>query len=85
LRLDQLAADGSVVRRVAVPYEPPSEGSAVAAEGGYVVQRGNSLWLIARQVYGQGTRYTAIYGANRPQIQDPNKIYPGQHFKLPGL
>ncbi len=84
LRLDELAADGSVARRVKAPFEPPGEASP-APGGTYVVQRGNSLWLIARQVYGQGPRYTSIYGANRSQIEDPNRIYPGQHFKVPKL
>ena len=82
LRLDELAADGSVARRVAAPFEPPAE-AALAPGGVYVVHRGNSLWLIARQLYGQGLRYTAIYSANRDQIEDPNRIYPGQRFKLP--
>ena len=82
LRLDQLAADGSVARRIAAPFEPPTTG-ALAHGGTYVVRNGNSLWLIARHFYGQGTRYTAIYIANREQIRDPNRIYPGQQFKLP--
>src|SRR5438552_1898230 len=61
LRLDELAADGSVARRIAAPLAAP--GAAVAEAGGnYTVQRGNSLWLIARQVYGQGTRHTALHG-----------------------
>jgi len=46
-------------------------------------RRGHSLWLIARQIYGQGIRYTAIYDANRDQIRDPDWIYPGQQFKMP--
>ena len=54
-----------------------------ASGGSYVVRRGNSLWVIARQLFGEGFRYTAIYSANRDQIRDPNKIYPGQTFKLP--
>ena len=33
--------------------------------------------------YGRGTRYTVIYQANKDQIADPNKIYPGQVFALP--
>lgn len=82
LRLDELAADGSIARRVAVPLE--ASGAGPPAQGGsYVVQHGNSLWLIARHLYGQGTRYTVIYSANRDQIRDPNRIYPGQLFKLP--
>jgi nucleoid-associated protein YgaU len=82
LRLDELAADGTVAHRVALPLEQPA-ATALAQSGRYVVQRGNSLWVIARQLYGEGFRYTAIYAANRGQIRDPNKIYPGQTFKLP--
>jgi hypothetical protein len=81
LRLDELAADGGVARRIAVPLEA---GADVLKPGdSYVVERGNSLWLIARRLYGQGTRYTAIYLVNKNQIRDPNRIYPGQLFKLP--
>jgi nucleoid-associated protein YgaU len=82
LRLDELAADGTVAHRIAAPLET-IEARAAAEGGNYVVQRGNSLWLIARQRYGEGFRYTAIYSANRGQIRDPNRIYPGQTFKVP--
>jgi nucleoid-associated protein YgaU len=82
LRLDELAADGTVARRIAAPFEPPA-ATALADRTTYVVQHGNSLWLIARQIYGEGVRYTAIYTANRDQIRDPNRIYPGQLFKMP--
>ena len=37
----------------------------------------------AGQLYGEGFRYTAIYSANREQIRDPNKIYPGQTLTMP--
>ena len=82
MRIDQLTADGSVARRIAQTLAPPPP----SAEGGryrYLVKRGNNLWWIARQTYGEGIRYTAIYGANRDHIHDPNLIYPGQLFKLP--
>lgn len=82
LRLDELAADGTVAHRVAAPLE--AVGASPLAEGrSYVVRRGNNLWLIARRLYGEGMRYTAIYRANRHQIRDPNLIYPGQLFTLP--
>jgi nucleoid-associated protein YgaU len=82
LRLDQLAADGRVVQRVALPL-PRAKAPELTAGQNYVVERGNSLWQIARRVYGAGTRYTVIYSANPNQIRDPNLIYPGQVFKLP--
>jgi nucleoid-associated protein YgaU len=41
------------------------------------------LWQISRRTYGAGTRYLIIYSANQGQIRDPERIYPGQVFKLP--
>jgi len=82
LRVDELAADGSVARRVAAPFEP-QVAQAPPGTGSYTVQPGNSLWLIARHAYGEGTHYTAIFSANRDHIRDPNLIYPGQIFTLP--
>ena len=82
LRLDQLADDGRVIQRVAVPFARPAEMELSPGQE-YVVQPGNNLWQIARRAYGAGTRYLIIYSANLPQIRDPGRIYPGQVFKLP--
>jgi hypothetical protein len=82
LRVDQLAADGNIARRVAAPFNLPA-GTALRDGETYIVAPGNSLWLIARRVYGQGTRYTAIYQANQETIGDPGRIYPGQALRLP--
>jgi len=48
-----------------------------------VVSRGDSLWRISRVTYGAGMRYAVVYQANRDQIRNPNRIYPGQIFVLP--
>ena len=80
LRVDQLAADGSVAQRVAQPFEPPA---GPAPTGQYTVEQGNSLWVIARKTYGNGLNYTVIFGANKSHIRDPNLIYPGQVITLP--
>jgi nucleoid-associated protein YgaU len=81
LRIDQLAADGSVAQRVAEQFDSPAAGAT--STGQYTVQQGNSLWVIARKAYGEGTHYTAIYSANKSHIRDPNLIYPGQIITLP--
>ena len=83
LRLDQLAADGSVVKRIAAAVEAPPNAPTEPAPGTYIVRHGDSLWLIARSVFGAGTRYMEIYSANRGQIRDPDQIFPGQLFKMP--
>jgi nucleoid-associated protein YgaU len=77
LRVDQLAADGSVAQRIAEPFD------TATTTGQYKVQAGNSLWVIARHAYGNGAHYTVIFGANKEQIRDPNLIYPGQVITLP--
>jgi nucleoid-associated protein YgaU len=81
LRLDQLTAEGRVAQRVALPM--PRSAAEPAQGQDYVVQRGNNLWQIARHAYGAGTRYVIIYSANPEQIRDPDRIYPGQIFRLP--
>lgn len=48
----------------------------------YTVQKGDSLWKIAKHFYGNGAEYTKIASAN-PSISNPNKIYPGQILKIP--
>ena len=82
LRVDELADDGHVNRRVAIPFARQAALQLVPGKE-YVVQPGNNLWQMARQAYGVGTRYLIIYSANFGQIRDPERIYPGQVFKLP--
>jgi nucleoid-associated protein YgaU len=48
-----------------------------------VVSPGDSLWRISHVTYGAGMRYAVVYKANRGQIRNPNRIYPGQIFVLP--
>lgn len=50
-----------------------------------IVSRGDNLWRISQRIYGDGYRYTVIYGANQKQIRDPDVIYPGQVFVLPAI
>ncbi|WP_245930742.1 LysM peptidoglycan-binding domain-containing protein [Methylobacterium radiodurans] len=70
---------------------PPSDQPGTGTSEVYVpgietarIARGDSLWKISRRTYGEGERYTLIYDANQDQIRDPDLIYPGQVFVLPG-
>jgi nucleoid-associated protein YgaU len=85
LRLDQLSSEGLPVARLETPFtrvrKPPVAGEAQVDY--VIVQPGNSLWRIARRLFGDGFRYVHIYDANHAQIRDPDLIYPGQVFEVP--
>ncbi len=83
LRADQVGDGGKVIARVEYPFSR-AEDLQKMAEGTYVlVQPGNSLWRIARRVYGSGFSYTQIFEANKERIVDPDLIFPGQVFEVP--
>nr|CAA6823337.1 MAG: FIG00904084: hypothetical protein [uncultured Thiotrichaceae bacterium] len=49
----------------------------------YVIEKGDSMWKIAEKAYGNGSKYTAIFDANREVITDPDLIFPGQKIRIP--
>ena len=83
LRVDQTVSEGSVQLRIEQPFEMGQAIDPSESQGGVIVKPGNTLWHIARQLYGSGVQYTFIFMENSDQIRDPDKIYPGQIFMLP--
>lgn len=51
----------------------------------YTVKRGDTLSAIARDHYGDASKYPIIFEANRPMLKDPDLIYPGQVLRIPPL
>lgn len=51
----------------------------------YTVQKGDTLWAISSEHYGNGAKYEAIFEANKPMLTHPDKIYPGQVLRVPPL
>lgn len=51
----------------------------------YTVERGDTLSAIAKEHYGDATKYPVIFEANRPMLEDPDRIYPGQVLRIPPL
>ena len=51
----------------------------------YVVQPGDTLSKIAKDVYGSVKAYVKIYEANQDIVKDPNLIYPGQKLRIPSI
>ena len=80
--------DGRISDRMTVPFRreaPDVIAAALGLAGARVVtvQPGATLWAIARDRYGDGTRYVQVYEANRIAIANPDLIFPGQVFDLP--
>ena len=49
------------------------------------VVRGDTLSAIAKKFYGDANKYPVIFEANKPMLTHPDKIYPGQKLRIPGL
>ena len=49
----------------------------------YEIVKGDSLWKIAENMYGDGNLYKKIFEENREVIKDPDLIFPGQKIRLP--
>ncbi|MBT8170255.1 LysM peptidoglycan-binding domain-containing protein [Ruegeria litorea] len=96
LRLDELDTEGVVLSRLETPFkreDPEVLKPVVVASGpdqvqapairAVTVQKGDTLWAISRQRYGDGVLYVKVFEANRSSIRDPHLIYPGQIFTIP--
>ncbi|MEM7576271.1 MAG: LysM peptidoglycan-binding domain-containing protein [Planctomycetota bacterium] len=70
---------------VFVPVTPLDGRVGVAplpgSGGSYTVQKGDTLWSIAAQVYGDGQKHREILAAN-PQV-NPNRLLVGQTLVMP--
>lgn len=64
-------------RLVVVVPEPPAVFRTVVA--------GDTLSKIAKEVYGNALLYNVIFEANRPMLEHPDRIYPGQSLRIPPL
>lgn len=49
----------------------------------YTVKKGDCLWNLAKELYGDAQKWPLIYQANRAEIKNPDLIYPGQIFIIP--
>lgn len=67
---------------------PPVEDATPIAEVQprfYTVAKGDTLGKIAKEHYGNASKYPHIFEANKPLLKDPNLIYPGQVLRIPDL
>lgn len=73
-------APAAPVATAPAPEAPPAPPAPVTV----TVQPGFTLWGIAEERFGDGVLYVQVFEANRDKIRDPDLIYPGQVFAMPG-
>ena len=77
---------GNLAKDLKTEQEFAAEGSTahIGSETTYVVVRGDSLWLIAKNQLGSGNRWTEIYALNQGILVKPELIFAGQVLAMPG-
>ena len=59
------------------------DSTAEVVNATYTVEKGDTLSKIAKHHLGDANAWQKIFEANRDQLEDPDKIQPGQVLKLP--
>lgn len=77
-------ADFSNVQSTVTSSEQVIEGGGELMRT-YTVEKGDTLSHIAKHFYGKAGKWPEIYEANRDQLDNPDRIKPGQVLKIPSL
>ena len=75
------APPGAVAAAAATAPEP--EPAEQPDSTFYTVKSGDTLSKIALEAYGNAARYPVIFEANKPMLEHPDRIYPGQVLRIP--
>lgn len=82
-----ILAVGNIEGIAKVEADLPAAAAETAAETSapvfHTVKKGETLSAIAKQYLGSANKYPAIFEANRPMLDHPDKIYPGQTLRIP--
>jgi len=76
-----LKPDDAELPKILNKLEHGLDGAAL--DDSVEVEAGESLWDIARRVYGNAEQYQRIMEANKDKISDPNLIFPGMTLAIP--
>ncbi len=75
-----LSATKSITRKKTTAPAPAVNPKCT---GSYVVKQGESLWAIAKKMYGDGSKSNIIFNANKDKIKNPGLISVGWNLKIP--
>ena len=87
------SSSAQVEKHALQPHNTGNNGLAISPEGlggalktppdTVTVFEGENLWNIAQRIYGTGSHYKALFSANKKNIRNPNRIFPGQILIIP--
>jgi nucleoid-associated protein YgaU len=82
---EQARVDFSNVQSSVTSTEDALSGEvgALLPEVTYTVAKGDTLSKIAKDHYGKASRWPLIFEANRDQLDNPDRIKPGQVLRIP--
>ena len=72
-----------VIRDVTPPPKPDEVVVKPSGPQTYTVQKGDTLFALARRFYNDQAKWKVIYEANRTSIKDKNAIKIGQTLTIP--
>lgn len=80
-----VASDDSAEEFTVAPAETAEPDEPLSPVGGqvYTVQKGDTLYKLARQFYNDQARWRDIWEANRNRISDPDRIAIGTKLIIP--
>ena len=76
-------ADNAAIATYELPVTTRDLSQGLDGSRMVIVQRGDALWRIAYNSYGEGIRYVDIVRRNASSIDDPDLIFPNQIFAVP--
>jgi len=80
---EQTSRRPAISRPMQIPSRLQGTEPSLAGARTYQVQEGDSLWLIAERLYGDGHRYLILFEANKDEITDENLLVVGQLLRIP--
>ena len=75
--------DGKSIASYELPVATRDLSQGLDGSRMVIVQRGDALWRIAFQSYGEGVKYVDIVRRNAAAINNPDLIFPNQIFTIP--
>ena len=66
-----------------IEEEKHFEGSIKVDVKEYVIQKGDTLWAIAKREYGDGKQWKRLYEFNKDVISNPNRPKKGTKIRIP--